>query len=202
MLLFALALATMPVPIGSPLPGDLGGLAMFVSETRAAATRVDLTVDAAGAPVHCAVTVSDGNRLLDRAACDLLMKKTHFTPARDAVGAPVVAVVRRDFTVNREFGVRGNGGVAATAAMVDFAVAVDHVAPGAMPVADLVLTTDAAGRVATCDVARSTRQPALDRLACKQMTGTVFTPARDRAGQPASAQRAVSVGFVTGPVPQ
>lgn len=202
MLMLAVALATMPQPVGRPLPGDLAAYSALYSETKAAATRIDLTVDRTGQPVRCEVTLSDGSRALDRVACDFLMRRARFTPARDDTGAPIAAVLRQDFTVNRQAAVRHAGGPAETARLVDFALPVAGLPhPGEVLAADLVLTTDATGRVARCDVATSTAHPGLDRAACREMMAASFAPARDRDGQPMPALRQVSVGFSTGDVP-
>ncbi len=201
MLMLALALATMPQPIGTPLPGDLGAFSVMFSETRQAKTRVDLTVDASGQPVRCDVVLSDGMGLLDRTVCDLLMHRARFTPARDRGGASVTAVVRQDFTVNRVTGVRRVGGPAETARELDFALPVDRLPQGgAMMVADVLVMTDTTGRVSACDVARSSGSAALDRLACRQMTATSFAAGVDRQQHPVEALRAVSVGFTAGAV--
>lgn len=201
MLMLALALATMPQPIGATLPGDLGAFSVMFSETRQAKTRLDLTVDSSGQPVRCDVVMSDGMGLLDRTACDMLMHRAHFTPARDRAGAPVAAVVRQDFTVNRVIGGRRVGGPAETAREVDFALPVDHLPQNAaMMVADVLVMTDATGHVTACDVARSSGSAALDRLACRQMTTTAFGAGVDRQQRPLATLRAVSVGFTAGPV--
>ena len=203
MLLIMLALATMPQPIGPTLPADLGAHGVLYAETRPAATRIELTVDPAGAPVRCDVILSDGVRLLDRMACELLMRKARFTPARDANGAPIAAIVREDFTVNRATGIERGGGPAATAGMIDFAVPVDRLPRAAtVLVADAVVMTDPAGHVASCDVSGSTGDAAFDRLACRQLAMAAFAPARDRDGRPVAALRQVSVGFTASPVPR
>lgn len=203
MLFLALAMATMPTPIGRPLPGDLGSYGALYAETKAAATRLDLTIDRTGQPVRCDVTMSDGNRALDRVACDMLLRRARFTPALDPSGAPVAAVMRQDFTVNSQAALRRSGDPAATARRVDFALPVARVPKaGDVPVADLLLMTDAGGRVATCAVATSTADAGLDRLACRELVATTFAPARDRDGKAMPALRQVSVGFVAGDVPR
>ena len=160
-----------------------------------------MTVDTAGVPVRCDVTLSDGSRALDRMACAMLLRQARFTPARDANGAPVVAVVREDFTVNRQAGVRRSGGAAETARVVDFAVPVARLpGGGGVMAADLLLTTDASGHVATCDVATSSSDAAIDRVACREMRAVLFAPARDRDGRAVAALRQVSVGFSAGEI--
>ena len=52
----------------------------------AVAYRVD--VDARGNPVGCQITLSAGP-LLDQPTCDLLMRRSHFTPAMDGTGKTV-----------------------------------------------------------------------------------------------------------------
>ncbi len=201
MLLLIAALATMPTIIGPPMSGDLGMVAALMNETRPSATRIEVTVDPSGTPVHCAVTQSQGMPLLDRTACAEMMRRARFTPARDATGAPVVAVVREDFTVNSVIALRRQTGPAADARQVDFAVTVASLPrPGAVLVTDLVVATDARGRVTTCDVTSSSTSAALDRIACREVQTTAFTPARDRADTPVAAVRAVSVGFTAEPI--
>lgn len=206
MLLLALALATMPRPIGTATDRDLTSSAALQTETRAAATQVELAVDTAGRPVRCDVTGSEGMRALDRAACDYLMRRARYIPARDASGALIAAVLREDFTVNRPSpGLAGPGGLA-VARPVDFAVPVASLPRAAglsqaasAFVVDVVLTTDVAGRVAACEIATSSRVGQLDRLACAQKAKTAFEPARDAAGTPVRALREVGVGFVATP---
>ncbi len=195
MLLFMLALATMPQPVGRPLPGDLGAYGALYGETRAAATRIDLTIDTAGVPVRCDVTQSDGSRALDRVACEFLMRRARFTPARDSDGVPVAAVMRQDFTLNRQEAVRRFGGPAVTARMVDFALPVVGLRPDAVLAADLLLMTDTTGHVTRCDIATSSAHAALDQAACREMMAMSFVAARDRDGRPVAALRQVSVGF-------
>ena len=147
--------------------------------------------------------MSDGNRALDRVACDMLIRRARFTPARDPAGLPVAAVVRQDFTVNAPEGARRAGEPAETARRVDFALPVARLPqPGAVLVADLLLMTDAAGHVTACDVAATTGLAGLDRAACREMLTTSFAPARDHGGQAMPALRAVSVGFSAGDVPR
>ncbi len=202
MLLIALALATMPKLIGQPLPGDLGMMPSLMDEQRPSATRIEVTVDPTGVPVRCEVTVS-GLRSLDRSACEMMIRRARFAPAREGDGTPMFAVVRQDFTVNSIPALRRSNGPAETARRVDFAVPVAAL-PGTerMVVVDLLLTTDAAGRVGRCDVAATSGQPTVDGVACRQIASATFAPARDRAGNPVPALRQVSVAFAAGQVPQ
>ncbi len=141
--------------------------------------------------------------VLDRAACDQMMRRSRFRPARDASQTPVFAVVRQDFTVNQVAPLRAANGQASTARAVDFALPVAGLArPDPVPVADVAVMTDATGKVTSCDVAVSSSLASLDRLACSQMAQTVFRVARDRQGQAVAALRQVSVAFPSGPVPQ
>jgi protein TonB len=45
-----------------------------------------LTIDAAGKPTACLVTVSSGTNALDQATCDLVLVRAQFTPATDFSG--------------------------------------------------------------------------------------------------------------------
>lgn len=199
MLLLALALATMPVPVTRWM-SDLTTLGVAAAYDRPAAVRTELTVDPTGHPVHCEVVRASPVRRLDRATCDYLLRTARFTPARDATGTPTAAVVRLDTSFNQP-SLAGPGG--GDAGQLDFAVQVTRVPrPGTTYVADLVLTTTADGRVAACDVARSSGVAPFDAIGCRQMTGTSFAPARDARGQPLAALRHVSIGFTAAPVAQ
>ena len=78
-------------PLGSP--GDWVG----TGDYPAAALRFDmtgitsfrLTVDRAGTPSRCEIVVSSGFDMLDDAACERIMAKARFSPARDRAGQPV-----------------------------------------------------------------------------------------------------------------
>ena len=193
MLLIAFALATMPVPLGRPVPTDPTNIGAFTAETRGMDLRASLHLDTAGQPVACTVDPPATPRLAKQ-VCAYLTARARYAPARDASGSPVPAVVRLDLSMNR-------GGVAP--APLDFALQVGAM-PGAatMAVADLILTTDAGGRVTACDVARSSGSAALDRLGCRQLQAATLSPGLDRQQQPVAAVRQVSVGFTAAPVPR
>lgn len=57
-------------------------------------TRFEMAVDEAGKPTSCAVFKSSGHDLLDRRACDVLMSRAQFVPAKDETGKPVASVWR------------------------------------------------------------------------------------------------------------
>ena len=203
MLWLVAAVATMPIILGPPMPGDLGMVAPLMSETHTSATRVEVTVDAAGVPVHCAVTRSQGMPLLDRTACAEMLRHAHFTAARDAAGNPVAAVVRQDFTVNGVAALRRANGPAADARQVDYAVQVKRLPlPGTLLVTDLIVMTDATGHATRCDVSASSGSAALDVVACREIQSIAFAPGRDRSDAPIAALRAVSFGFSAEPVIQ
>lgn len=58
-------------------------------------TTVELSVTASGAVDGCTVVRSAGHYALDDATCDILSQRARFSPARDARGRPVKAIVRR-----------------------------------------------------------------------------------------------------------
>jgi protein TonB len=51
--------------------------------------RFKLAIDAAGVPVNCTVTQSSGRSDLDDTACQLIVERARFDPAKDARGRPV-----------------------------------------------------------------------------------------------------------------
>lgn len=191
--LLAAVLAVMPVPVGRALPTDLTALDRFAADERPANFRIRLDVDPRGRPVACDAGAAEPS--LGRRVCAYLVTRARFTPARDATGAAIAAIVRLDLSLNS-----GGAGHGRT---IDFAVPVERLpGGGSLAVADVRLTTDAAGRVTACDVARSSGSGVLDRLACRQMTATTFGPGRDGRSAAVVALREVSVGLTAAPVPQ
>jgi len=57
-----------------------------------------LDIDQRGRPSACHVTGTSGTPMLDEAACDLLMQRARFVPARDAQGKTVSASFSSRFT--------------------------------------------------------------------------------------------------------
>ena len=126
--LLSAAAAVAPTP-PAPQPIDIGGW-FTASDYPAAARRQGaegavayrLDVDAAGRPVGCQITQSAGPAL-DQPTCDLLMRRSHFTPAVDASGQviagsysgrvrwqlppePAQPVFNRQFGFNQQFGAK------------------------------------------------------------------------------------------------
>ena len=52
-------------------------------------TTVELQIGSDGEPTGCSITTSSGSAALDAAACDALMRRAHFRPARDRRGSLV-----------------------------------------------------------------------------------------------------------------
>jgi protein TonB len=91
-ILIALALAAVPA---SP-PVQRGGYVTQDDYPRAAlragaagTTAVHLTISAQGRVSECQVTRSAGFDALDKASCDLMLKRARFSPALDKDGKPV-----------------------------------------------------------------------------------------------------------------
>jgi TonB family protein len=57
-------------------------------------TSFDVIVDPAGRPADCKITKSSGHEMLDKQACYIAMKRTHFTPAYGADGTKAYGVFR------------------------------------------------------------------------------------------------------------
>src|SRR4051812_47527496 len=51
----------------------------------------EVDVDISGNPTECRVTKSSGQPLLDKATCDVVRARAHFTPAQGADGKPVAS---------------------------------------------------------------------------------------------------------------
>ena len=79
--------APQPIDIGSWFSAsDYPAMARRQGAEGVVAYRID--VDPAGRPIGCQVTQSAGPAL-DQPTCDLLMRRSHFTPAADASGKAV-----------------------------------------------------------------------------------------------------------------
>ena len=57
-----------------------------------------LQVSALGCPTACEVIQSSGHAILDRATCDLMLRRANFIPKLDANGTPVSAEWTNKFT--------------------------------------------------------------------------------------------------------
>ena len=55
--------------------------------------QAQLTVDESGRVSRCAIVRSSGHSSLDSATCDILQRRAHFTPARDADGNAIESTV-------------------------------------------------------------------------------------------------------------
>lgn len=53
--------------------------------------RFTATIGPDGKAVACRITTSSGHDVLDRATCDLVMRRARFEPARDSAGKPITA---------------------------------------------------------------------------------------------------------------
>jgi hypothetical protein len=154
----------------------------FEVEPGGGLVRFALSIDATGKPYRCEVTLHSLLAKLDGKACDLMMKRAHFTPATDDAGAPVPARWARQV----DWLGKGDGGGRATA---DYELAVNGL-PGGAGVAfvDVMQIVAPDGRVERCDVAVPSRIAALDGQACA--VAARYLPATamaDAAGQPTRA---------------
>ncbi len=182
------ALGMMPEPRFAPRALDISQASVMADTIAPMLAWTDLFVDASGRVTGCRIVESSGSSRVDHAACDRALRMARFAPARDEAGQPVAALVHQGFAVNRPLPAPG----------VDFALAVDRAAPGA--VADLRVVADPTGKVETCTVERSSGSAALDRAGCTALTGAVRPVVRDAGGTAVRAMALFSVGFATGTV--
>ncbi|MCW2390619.1 energy transducer TonB [Sphingobium sp. B11D3A] len=55
------------------------------------ATIIHFTVDETGQPFDCRLVESSGHDVLDKASCVMITTRARYTPARDALGQPVIS---------------------------------------------------------------------------------------------------------------
>jgi protein TonB len=97
--------ATFPIPRPEPSFAPVkarprGNHALWVSENdypsseirleHEGTTKVRLSIDTKGKVADCAVTASSGWPVLDRTACEKLIRRGRFEPASDSTGAPTL----------------------------------------------------------------------------------------------------------------
>lgn len=154
------------------------------------ATRIELTIDENGEPIHCNIVSASDAKGFDNRLCAVPMRHAHFKPARDENGQLVTGVFSTDLTTGAPLG-RG-------APWADYTLTVSAMpARHAATVARVM--TDAAGHVESCVVETSSGSAPLDEAACRYTRATLALAAPfDRYGRPVRAMRLVTIGFSTG----
>ena len=124
-------------------------------------SRIALSIDAKGKPYRCAVVQSAGQDALDTKACELMLRRGHFIPAKDADGRPLPS--RWSRSINwRMFGTDQPDGPVA-----DLDLTVKALPNGATRATFEVSQTVAAdGRIERCTVFRKSAVAAIDAKGC------------------------------------
>ncbi len=194
-------------PVGSPgdwVTSDDYPLTA-IRDQREGTTGFRLTVGKDGLPTRCEIVASSGHADLDAKTCEVVMARARFTPGHDAKGRPVggtyTSRVRwqvpdtypeeladAGFHVDdgREGWPRGPI-VDPTMSTID---AVGQYPPAARVARQegdvaMMLSIDAAGKVARCDVTETSLSASLDAAACELVRSEGrFRPALDSNGKP------------------
>jgi TonB family protein len=125
-------------------------------------TRIALSIDAKGKPYRCAIEQSAGQDALDNKACEIMLRRGHFIPAKDADGSPLPS--RWSKSINwRMFGTdQAEGPVA------DLDVTVKTLPAGQMRATFSVSQTVAAdGHIEKCVVFNPSKVASIDAKGCQ-----------------------------------
>jgi len=184
----------------------------------------ELGIGPDGRVAGCTILASSGSSALDNATCRIMRSRARFTPARDAAGHPVADAGRGSLswslaiTTAPAVVYAPTAGVAAPAApspaeigtMVEPARAranlasyVSHddypasaLAAGEQGRVGFRLAVGADGRVAACEILRSSGSTALDSATCRIMRSRArFTPARSSNGFPMASTVESEIGW-------
>ncbi len=185
----------------------------------------DLAVGPYGRVTHCTIVRSSGSSALDNASCRIMRSRARFTPARDLHGNPVDDLGRAALRWSLAAGAPLTARYApaatgwpssAPAPIPGGAVVVEppraranlasYVSQGDYPASALArgeqgivrfrLAVGVDGRVADCEIIRTSGSTALDNATCRIMRSRArFTPARNSNGNPVPASIESEIGW-------
>lgn len=191
----ATASASLPVPVepkGNPAAwvraSDLPAI-----DRNAAATTLDLMVDASGRPVDCNIVVPSGFGELDVAVCKALIKRARFHPAKDAVGEKTAAAYRE-----RIVWLPTAGGSNFWFKAPDIVVTTPDITGQLKDVAEVVVVSDANDTPPVCSISKSVGIAKLDELACSVAIEPGVSPPVTNQGAIVRGVRLVRLGFEVG----
>lgn len=153
-------------------------------------TRVVVSPD--GQPVRCDVLIPTKDPILNTATCDLLLKRSRYTPARDADGNQAFGTVER-------ITIWSSDKPLTPASSADFELRLSKMPSGAKAREGfkLLLATDVEGAIGTCVAENDVTLPALVTIACRHVAAAgKLDPARDGDGKPVAAIQELTVAFV------
>lgn len=155
-------------------------------------SRIALSIDSKGKPYRCAVVQSAGQDALDTKACELMLRRGHFIPAKDADGSPLPS--RWSQSINwRMFGTDQQEGPVA-----DLDLTVKALPQGAKRATFAVSQTVAAdGRIERCTVFRKSKVDAIDAKGCKLANDLMLQgPLTDEQDRPVRGIRIATVSVI------
>lgn len=167
--------------------------------------RIRITVSPQGKPIGCSVIDSSDVISLDKASCDIMLKRGKFTPAQDAAGRPSYGVVRASVPWYIGFNPADMRAIEARNRPPDIDIVVSVAALPAGLASPLAVLADvevsASGTVTDCNVEAGGAVPAeLVRLACAQArTLGRPLPARDAGDVPVASVQQLKLAFVVEP---
>ena len=167
--------------------------------------RIRVTVSPQGKPIGCSVIDSTDIASLDKASCEIMLKRGKFTPAHDAAGQPSYGVIRTSVPWYIGFNPADMRAIEARNRPPDIDIVVAVAALPAGLAAPLALLADvqvsATGRITGCNAEAGGAVPAeLAQLACVQArTLGRPQPARDGSDAPVASVQQLKLAFVVEP---
>lgn len=169
---------------------QLDDLAPPSSAAHPAGALLKATVSPAGRLENCTVAFASGNPEAAQRVCRRLEEKSRMKPERDANGKDIYGQIYIPIRFGDYY--RPLEPVPGPVIPVDGAES----RPGKTTQAQLVVTLSDTGAVESCEVAKSSGHPELDKRACDQgVPSSKLKPLTDAEGNPVRSAQSVFVGF-------
>lgn len=157
---------------------------------KAAVTQYDLMTDDGGRPTLCVVTATSGSPTVDNVACNSLMKRARYTPARDASGQALPQAIRGRLEWHPDSTAQNEHRVTA-----DLSVATPLLPPNARNVSvKIVLIYNRSGAIEQCTVVVPGQPAGINQEACQLASRPgLFPSVKDSTGEPVRGLREIEV---------
>ena len=188
--LAAIAAVTTP-HLASTLPPPTGIPVEFFQRGGHYGNYVSLVISSGGQVIDCRISETKGAISNDDKVCPYIRSQI-FSPARQANRAPILSKVDQLFFWPEDgaFKIRDS----------DINLDVVHLPEGSAlhPSVEVALDVDAQGKIADCDVARSSGIQSLDAIACERAsTAGLVGPIKDEKNKKVESYQFLTVGFGT-----
>ena len=166
----------------------------LLREGKTGADRIEVVVAPSGEVLTCRILIPSRFLAFDEAACRAA-KRAKANPASDQAGLKVHGVVKK--------WIAWMTGPIPPALSADTILTVSKMPEGIKDgsITELALVVDESGKIASCDVEKSSGSDALDSAACKEVVHSAHLPAAlGQDGTPVRSVQGLNVQFKSKPV--